>query len=159
MRELAAADLGLAPLLARVSSGDELVARTADILLASCDREARRALGLAARVEYAHPAMTSAMADHGPLPRGPWLQHLEDGWVRVRPCWLQLSGRCWARGPGRVAIHCTRRRTGLEAGACEQAVFLYLESGDHDCAARVITSPRQRADGPRPVGDGGPLAG
>jgi hypothetical protein len=56
LRELAVADLGLAPLLAHASSRDELVARTAELLLASCDREARCALGLAARIEYAHPA-------------------------------------------------------------------------------------------------------
>ena len=141
LRELAATDLGLAPLLARVSSGDELVARTADILLASCDRDARRALGLAARVEYAHPAMTSAMAGHGQLPRGPWLQHLENGWVRVRPCWLPALRAVLGQGawPGRDTLHQAADWL-LEAGACEQAVFLYLESGDHDCAARVITS-------------------
>jgi len=141
LRELAAADLGLAPLLARVSSRDELVARTAELLLAEADREARCALGLAARIEYAHPAMTSAVAGEGQLPRGPWLQHLEDGWVRVRPCWLPALRAALGKGavPGRDTLHQAADWL-LEAGAYEQAVFLYLEIGDHDCAARVITS-------------------
>jgi DNA-binding SARP family transcriptional activator len=141
LRELAAADLGLASLLAHASSRDELVARTAEILLASCDREARCALGLASRTGYAHPAMTSAVAGEGQLPQGPWLQHLEDGWMRVRPCWLPALAAVLGKGamPGRDTLHQVADWL-LEAGACEQAVFLYLEIGDHDCAARVITS-------------------
>ena len=141
LRELAAADGGLAPLLARVGSRDELVARTAEMLLAPWDRAARRALGLAARIEYAHPAMTSVIAGQSQLPRGPWLQDLEDGWVRVRPCWLPALRTVLGQGavPGRDTLHQAADWL-LEAGACEQAVFLYLDIGDHDCAARVITS-------------------
>jgi len=141
LREVAAAGRGLAPLLAHVSSRDALLARTAEILLASSDREARCVLGLAARVEYAHPAMTSAVTGEGELPRGPWLQHLEDGWERVRPCWLRALWAVLGRGtrPGRDALHQSADWL-LAAGACEQAVFLYLEIGDHDCAARAITN-------------------
>ena len=141
LRELVAADLGLAPLLAHVSSRDELVTRTAELLLASAHREARCALGLAARIEYAHPAMTSAIAGEGQLPRGPWLQFLEDGWVRVRPCWLPALRTVLGKAamPGRDTLHQAADWL-LAAGAYEQAVFLYLEVGDHECAARVITS-------------------
>jgi DNA-binding SARP family transcriptional activator len=141
LRELATTGQSLASLLTHAGSRDELVSRTAEILLASADREARSALGLAARIEYAHPAMTSAIGCGSQLPSGPWLQHLEDGWVRVRPCWLPPLRTALGYGamPGRDTLHQSADWL-LQAGACEQAVFLYLEIGDHDCAARVITS-------------------
>jgi DNA-binding SARP family transcriptional activator len=140
LRELAGtADRGLEPLLEQVASRDELAARTAEILLTGAGRGARSALGLAAQIEYAHPAMTSAIAGECQLPPGPWLQRLEDGWVRVRPCWKRpLQTVLGERAiPGRDAL----RRSAewlLEAGACEQAVALYLCIGDHGCAARAI---------------------
>jgi DNA-binding SARP family transcriptional activator len=142
LRELAStADLGLEPLLERVANRSELVAGTAEVLLAGADREARCMLGLATRIEYVHPAMTSAIAGGSQLPAGPWLQRLEDGWVRVRPCWRQpLRAVLGERAiPGRDALHQSADWL-LEAGACEQAVVLYLEIGDHDCAARAIAS-------------------
>jgi DNA-binding SARP family transcriptional activator len=142
LRELAStADLGLEPLLERVANRSELVAGTAEALLAGADREARCTLGLATRIEYVHPAMTSAIAGGSQLPAGPWLQRLEDGWVRVRPCWRQpLRAVLGERAiPGRDALHQSADWL-LEAGACEQAVVLYLEIGDHDCAARAIAS-------------------
>jgi DNA-binding SARP family transcriptional activator len=141
LRELAATGQSPAPLLTRAGSRDELVTRTAEILLASSGREARRALGLAARIEYAHPAMTSTIAGGRELPQGPWLQHLEDGWVRVRSCWLQPLRAALGRGarPDHDTLHQSADWL-LQAGACEQAVVLFLEIGDHDYAARVITS-------------------
>jgi DNA-binding SARP family transcriptional activator len=142
LRELAStADRSLEPLLERVANRKELAATTAEVLLAGSDREARRALGLAMRIEYAHPAMTLAIAGAGQLPAGPWLQPLEDGWVRVRPCWRQpLRAVLGERAiPGRDALHQSADWL-LDAGACEQAVVLYLEIGDHDCAARAIAS-------------------
>ena len=117
------------------------MAGTAEVLLAGADREARCMLGLATRIEYVHPAMSSAIAGGSQLPAGPWLQRLEDGWVRVRPCWRQpLRAVLGERAiPGRDALHQSADWL-LEAGACEQAVVLYLEIGDHDCAARAIAS-------------------
>jgi len=142
LRELAStADRRLEPLLERVANRSELVARTAEVLLAGADREARCMLGLATRIEYVHPAMTSAIAGKSQLPAGPWLQRLEDGWVRVRPCWRQPLRAVLGEGaiPGRDALHQSADWL-LDAGACEQAVVLYLEIGDHDCAARAIAS-------------------
>ena len=142
LRELAStADLGLESLLERVANRSELVAGTAEVLLAGADREARCMLGLATRIEYVHPAMASAIAGGSKLPAGPWLQRLEDGWVRVRPCWRQpLRAVLGERAiPGRDALHQSADWL-LEAGACEQAVVLYLEIGDPDCAARAIAS-------------------
>jgi len=142
LRELAStAGHGLEPLLERVASRDELAARTAEILLTGAGREARCMLGLATRIEYAHPAMTSAIAGESQLPPGPWLQHLEDGWVRVRPCWRQpLKAALGERAvPSRDELHQLAEWL-LDAGACEQAIVLYLDTGDHDCAARAIAS-------------------
>jgi DNA-binding SARP family transcriptional activator len=142
LRDLAAASDGcLEQLLEGVASGEELVARIAEILLADVGSEGRSVLGLAERIEYAHPAMTSPIVGESQLPRGPWLQRLEDGWVRVRPCWRQALRA--ALGKGAVPGRDTLRQSAdwlLEAGACEQAVALYLEIGDLDCAARAITS-------------------
>lgn len=138
LRELAStAGRGLEPLLEGVTSGDELVAKTAEILLTSAGREARAALGLATHIEYAHPPT----AGESQLPPGPWLQRLEDGWVRVRPYWRQpLRAVLGQRAvPDRDALHQSAEWL-FDAGACEQAVLLYLGIGDHDCAARVITS-------------------
>lgn len=142
LRELASTeDRRLEPLLERVANRSELVARTAEVLLAGADREARCMLGLATRIEYVHPAMTSAIAGKSQLPAGPWLQRLEDGWVRVRPCWRQPLRVVLGEGaiPGRDALHQSADWL-LDTGACEQAVVLYLEIGDHDCAARAIAS-------------------
>jgi DNA-binding SARP family transcriptional activator len=142
LRELAStADRGLEPLLERVASRSELVTRTAEVLLAGAGREARCMLGLATQIGYVHPAMTSAIAGEGRLPAGPWLQRLEDGWVRIRPCWrLPLRAVLGERAiPGRDALHQSADWL-LDSGACEQAVVLYLGIGDHDCAARAIAS-------------------
>ena len=72
LRELASsADRDLEPLLERVGNREELATATAEVLLAGSDREARRVLGLAMRIEYAHPAMTSAIAGGGQLRPAP----------------------------------------------------------------------------------------
>ena len=142
LRELAStADRGLEPFLERVASMDELVARTAEVLLTGVDSKARYVLGVATQIEYAHSAMTAAIADESQLPQGPWLQRLEDGWVRVRPCWRQpLRAVLGERAvPGRDALHQSADWL-LDAGAREQAVALYLKIGDHECAARVIAN-------------------
>jgi DNA-binding SARP family transcriptional activator len=141
LRELAStAGRGLDPFLERVASVDELVARTAEVLLTGVGSKARYVLGVATQIGYAHPAMTAAIADEK-LPQGPWLQHLEDGWVRVRPCWKQpLRAVLGERAvPGRDALHQSADWL-LDAGAREQAVALYLKIGDHECAARAIAS-------------------
>lgn len=142
LRELAAtARHCLEPLLERAAGGEELVARTAEILLADVGRDSRSALGLAARIEYAHPAMTSSVTGESELPPGPWLQRLAGGWVRVRPFWRQqLRAVLGKRAmPGRDTLHQSADWL-LQAGAYEQAVCLYLDIGDHDCAARAIAS-------------------
>jgi DNA-binding SARP family transcriptional activator len=139
LREVAGAGHRLAALLRGAASRDELVGRTAELLLTGTDREARRALGLAAHLEYAHPGLTAA-AGLGELPAGPWLQPLEDGWTHVRPSWLPPLRAALGRDarPGRDALHQSADWL-AQAGAWEQAMALYLDIGDHDCAARVIT--------------------
>ncbi len=132
-------DGGLEPLLGHIASVKDLVARIAETLLADAGGKARCALGLATRIEYAHPAMISAVFGESRLPAGPWLQPLEDGWVRIRPCWRQpLQTVLGKRGmPDGGTLHQSADWL-LEGGACEQAIALYLEISDLDCAARVI---------------------
>lgn len=136
---------GIAPLLKHARSWEQLLARIAGTLLRHTDDEGRSGLGLTLRTEYAHPAVTGAAIAGSSLPDGPWLQSLEDGWARVRPCWrrpLQVAlGRYVA--PGRDMLRRVADRL-REAGADEQAIALYLELGDHECAARRIAAIASR---------------
>jgi DNA-binding SARP family transcriptional activator len=132
---------GLAGVLRCVRGEAELLPRLAEVLLAGTDTADRRALGLAQLIEYAHPAMTSAVAGGGRLPPGPWLQTLEDGWARVRNFWRgPLRAVLGHRGmPSRDTLHKAADWL-LEAGADEQAISLYLELRDYKCAAQAIAS-------------------
>ncbi len=107
--------------------------------LTTVDVDARRALGLALRLGYSHPALTTAALGTDRLPLGPWLQRLADEWVRVRTVWkAPLRSALGAKGvPGRDAVHRAADYL-LELGAVEQAVPLYLKLNDADCAARSI---------------------
>ena len=142
LRDLnATTDGGLEPLLDRIASVKDLVARIAETLLADVGGKARCALALATRTEYAHPSMISAIFGDSQLPPGPWIQPLEDGWVRIRPCWRQSLGTVLGRRamPDCGTLHQSADWL-LEGGACGQAISLYLEISDLDCAARVIRS-------------------
>jgi len=140
LRDLSATTAGgLESLLGQIATVKDLVARIAEALLTGVDGRARCALGLAARIGYGHPAMISAVFGASQLPAGPWIQPLEDGWVRIRPCWRQPLGT--VLGKRAMPDSGTRHQSAdwlLEGGACEQAISLYLEISDLDCAARVI---------------------
>ena len=136
---------GVAPLLKYARNWEHLLARIAGTLLRDADDDGRSGLGLMLRTEYAHPALMGAAIGAGPLPAGPWLQFLEDGWTRIRPCWhrpLQaaLGRRAVVR---RDMLHGVADRL-LVAGAAEQAIVLYLDFGDHECAARAIAGMADR---------------
>jgi DNA-binding SARP family transcriptional activator len=140
LRDLnAATDGGLEPLLGHIANVKDLVARIAETLLIGVDGRARCALGLATRIEYAHPALISAVFGESQLPAGPWIQPLEDGWVRIRPCWRRPLGTVLGKRamPDSGTLHQSADWL-LEGDACEQAISLYLEISDLDCAARVI---------------------
>ena len=132
-------------LLRHARSWQQLLARVTRTLLRDTDEEGRRALGLALRTGYAHPAVTGVAAGLGPVPPGPWLQALEEGWARVRQCWRRPLA-AWLGGQGaagRQALH--RVADGLmRRGADEQAIAWYLELGDHECAARAIAAITDR---------------
>jgi DNA-binding SARP family transcriptional activator len=132
---------GLEPILDRVTSWEELLARLAQALLANADGEARGALALATEIEYALLDGTSVLVAESRLPAGPWLQYLEDGWVRVRACWQKplqsLLGR--RAEPGRDTLHDAAEWL-IQVGGNDRAISILLEIGDTDCAARVIAS-------------------
>jgi ATP/maltotriose-dependent transcriptional regulator MalT len=140
LRDLKAMPNGdLGPLLDRIASVKDLVARIAETLLTDVDGTSLCALGLATRIEYAHPAMISAVFGESTLPPGPWIQSLEDGWVRIRPCWREPLGTVLGKRamPDCGTLHQSADWL-LEDDAWEQAIALYLEISDLDCAARVI---------------------
>ena len=135
----------LASVLERAHGEKDLLTQLAGVLLAGTSEDGRRALGLALRVEYTHPAMTSAVTGESRLPRGPWIQSLEDGWSRVRNNWRDpLRAALGQRSmPSRETLHKAADWL-LQAGEGDEAISVYFTLGDHDCAARAISS---RAEG------------
>jgi hypothetical protein len=129
----------LEPVLDGAANWQELLARVAQALLADAGAEARSWLALAARLGYANLDGTFFPLAASDLPTGPWLQPLEDSWVRVRACWREpLRAVLGSRAePGRDTLH---QAAGwlLEAGADDQAISLYLEIGDPGCAAQAM---------------------
>jgi DNA-binding SARP family transcriptional activator len=129
----------LEPVLAGAASWQELLARVAQALLADAGTEARSWLALAARLGYANLDGTRFPLAASQLPAGPWLQQLEDGWVRVRACWQEPLRAVLGRRaePDRDILH---QAAGwlLQAGADDQAISLYLEIGDPGRAARAM---------------------
>jgi DNA-binding SARP family transcriptional activator len=113
--------------------------------LTMVDVRSRRALGLALRLGYGHPALMTAAVGADRLPRGPWLQKLGDGWLRVRTVWkTPLRSALGAKGlPDHDAIHRAADYL-LDVGAVEQAVPLYMELKDTDCAAQAIAGEADR---------------
>jgi DNA-binding SARP family transcriptional activator len=140
LRSIRAATGGsLEPVLEGATSWQELLARVAQALLADAGTEARSWLALAARLGYANLDGSAFPLATGHLPAGPWLQQLEDGWVRVRACWLEPLRAVLGRRaePGRDTLH---QAAGWlhQVGADDQAISLYLEIGDPSCAARAM---------------------
>lgn len=135
----------LAGVLERVHGEEDLLTQLARVLLAGTSEDGRRALGLALRVEYTHPAMTAAVTGESRLPRGPWIQSLEDDWSRVRNNWrdpLRTALGQQSR-PSRKTLHKAADWL-LQAGQGDEAISVYFTLGDHDCAARAISSQAER---------------
>ena len=131
--------------LKHAASWEDVLARVASTLLREADEESRRALGLMVLTHYAHPGMSSAAVGLGRLLPGPWLQSLDDGWVRLRTCWRRPLRTALGKNamPGRDMLLRTADWL-LGAGETEQAIFLYLELKDSERAARAIA---HRANG------------
>jgi DNA-binding SARP family transcriptional activator len=131
--------------IGRASSPPQLFTLLAAAWLVAADTSARRALGLALRLEYDHPALARAAVGGDRAQPGPWLQALADGWSVVRPAWrgslLTVLGSRWL--PDRDML---RRAAGflLHGGAVERAALLYLELGDHSWAARIVAGEAGR---------------
>jgi DNA-binding SARP family transcriptional activator len=142
LRSVRAATGGsLEPVLDGVTRWEELLARLAQALLTDIGGEERRWLALATRMEYARLDGAPVLAAGSHLPAGPWLQYLEEGWVRVRTCWREPLRAVLGRRaePGRDTLHQAANWL-RQAGGDDRAISLYLEIGDLDCAARVTAS-------------------
>jgi DNA-binding SARP family transcriptional activator len=131
--------------ISRSANAQELLKFLARAWLMTVDVDARRALTLAILLGYSHPALATATLGADWLTHGPWLQKLDDGWLRVRTVWkAPLNSALGAkRFLGHDAIHRAADYL-LEAGAVEQAVPLYLELGDAECMARAIADEADR---------------
>jgi DNA-binding SARP family transcriptional activator len=131
----------LEPVLEGVTRWEELLARLAQALLADVGGAERRWLALATQMGYARLDGGPALAAGSHPSAGPWLQYLEEGWVRVRTCWREPLRAVLGRRaePGRDTLH---QAAGwlLQAGGDDRAISLYLEIGDLDCATRVTAS-------------------
>src|SRR5262245_19417180 len=131
----------LAGVLERAHGEEDLLTQIAEMLLAGTSEDGCRALGLALRVEYTHPAMTAAVTGESRLPPGPWIQSLEDGWSRVRDNWRDPLRAALGRRsmPGRETLREAADWL-LQAGEDDEAISVYFAIGDHHCAARAISS-------------------
>jgi DNA-binding SARP family transcriptional activator len=121
------------------SRAEDLLTSLARAWLQPFGPEARRALGLALRLEYSHPTLTRAVMGGGLPPAGPWLQPLTGGWLRVRTVWRDPLRSVLA--PDRLLDFKTLHRAAdhlVERGAAERAIPLYLELRDPTCAARAL---------------------
>jgi DNA-binding SARP family transcriptional activator len=131
----------LASVLERAHGEEDFLTQLAGVLLTNTSEGGRRALRLALRVEHTHPAMTSAATGESRLPQGPWIQPLEDGWSRIRNNWRDpLHAALGQRSmPSRETLHMAADWL-LQAGEGDEAISVYFTLGDHDCAARAISS-------------------
>src|SRR5215469_16430003 len=131
----------LASVLERAHGEEDLLTQLAEMLLAGTSEDGRRALGLALRVEYTHPAMSSTVTGGSPLPGGPWIQSLEGSWSRVRNNWRDPLRAALGQQsvPSRETLHKAADWL-LQAGEGDEAISVYFTLGDHDCAARAISS-------------------
>jgi DNA-binding SARP family transcriptional activator len=142
----------------QASGVEDLLADLAAGWLAGAGDEGQRALALAVKVGYSHPALSAAVLGRADAPpAGPWLQPLADGWSTLRTGW---------RGPLRAALT-PGRALGAETvhraadylvdrGAAERAVPLYRELEDEACATGAAAGPVATLAPPlghgRPVG-------
>jgi DNA-binding SARP family transcriptional activator len=129
----------------RASHARDLLTALARPWLQPLDLEARRALGLALRLEYSHPALTRAVLGETLPPPGPWLQFLADGWSRVRTLWRDSLSSVLA--PNRLLGSEVLHRAAdylLDRGAAERAIPLYLELRDWTCAGRALAGEADR---------------
>jgi DNA-binding SARP family transcriptional activator len=125
----------------RAVDADDLLARVARALLLLTDADQQQALALALRLEYSHTRLLDAALGRAVLPGGPWLQALEGDWTRVRAVWhapLRAALRAGATPSCETLRHAADYLA--EQGAIERAVPLYLELGDCDAAARMISA-------------------
>jgi DNA-binding SARP family transcriptional activator len=131
----------LASVLERAHGEEDFLTQLAGVLLAGTSEDGLRALGLALRIEYTHPAMTSVVTGESRLPPGPWIQSLEDSWSRIRNNWrVPLRAALGQRSmPGRETLHKTADWL-IQAGEVDEAISVYFTLGDHDGAARAISS-------------------
>jgi DNA-binding SARP family transcriptional activator len=125
--------------MGRAANAQDLLTALASAWLTTVDVDARQALAVALHLGYSHPGLTLATLGVADLPSGPWLQRLEDGWLRVRTMWKAPLRS--VLGPKGLPCHDVIHRAAdflLQLGAVEQAIPLYLQLKDADCGARSI---------------------
>ncbi|MDP4503223.1 BTAD domain-containing putative transcriptional regulator [Nonomuraea turcica] len=125
----------LSPVLAeralwRAKGIHPLLTALARPLVAMLPAEARVALAVAVRVEYASRPQEAP---------GPWWQELDDGCARLRPLWREpLRGALGELGgAGREALRAAAVEL-AEEGDADRAIALFMELGEEDSAAGVI---------------------
>jgi DNA-binding SARP family transcriptional activator len=131
--------------ISRSADAHELLKFLARAWLTTVDVDARRALTLATRLGYSHAALATVALGADWLTHGPWLQQLDDGWLRVRTVWKRPLDSVLGvkRFLGYDAIHRAADYL-LEIGAVEQAVPLFLELRDAECMTRAIADEADR---------------
>ena len=123
----------------------DLLANLANAWLQMNGTDAHRALSLALRLEYSHPALTEAVLGEISLPPGPWFQPLAGDWSRVRTIWRDPLRSVLSpnRLPGADVLHRAADYL-VDRGAAERAIPLYLELSDATCAGRTLAVEADR---------------
>jgi DNA-binding SARP family transcriptional activator len=128
-------------LIERAANPDDLLARIAHAWLALAGPDDWQALTLLSRLEYGHAALGQRVPGLGASTAldGPWLQRLDDGWLRVRPGWdtaLDLALRTQA--PLKPEVMSQAADFLNSQGAMECALAAYLEAGNEARAAQIL---------------------
>jgi DNA-binding SARP family transcriptional activator len=98
-------------------------------------------LALAVQIEYLHPDLIHAVWGEPVWPAGPWLQPLEDQWVRLRDLWLEAL-RSSLRVNPTINENALQQVADyfFQTGAALDAIPLYFQLGDLVHAAQALDS-------------------
>jgi DNA-binding SARP family transcriptional activator len=126
-------------LVTRCRSGDQLLERIVRAWLSATDADELHALSLTLDLNYIHPQIVEAVFGSTTMPRGPWLQPLNNDWYRIWCVWnatlrsvLKLEAFSNTQAMKRAAEFL------LAHDAKVNAVNLLLEMKDFPYAARFI---------------------
>lgn len=126
-------------MIAAARDGDDLLMRLVRTWLDACDRASLEELVLALQILYIKPELSQNVLGHDKVSSLPWLQPLTGDWARLRRVWQHALH--WAMSAQVTLAPLQLQHAAdflLREGATEQAISLYLETGNAPRAAEVM---------------------